>query len=79
MSAARRMRRERERCWRHASLKAARAQGCLCLPEFAPDTVAGVPVLAVRHDIWCPLLRVMEERPPGLARSQVLFLRERAA
>jgi hypothetical protein len=70
------MQRDRDRLERRAALHAARAQGCVCRPELAPDIVEGVRVIATRHDDWCPLLKIMEERPPGLSRAQVLLVRE---
>jgi hypothetical protein len=29
--------------------------------------------VTLKHDPWCPLLRVIEERKPGLARSQLVI------
>ena len=57
---------------RVAALRAARAQGCTCEPEVR--FVNGQPPLAtLAHDEWCPLLRTMQERPPGAARSQAVI------
>jgi hypothetical protein len=59
-----------------------RAQGCVC----AVDVVFGSPThplagrlpgevaVQLRHDDWCPMLRTMQERPPGTARGQVLLI-----
>lgn len=79
------MRRRRERELRKAArreaIRAARAKGCTCDPEVVFDLpshpVAGLAAeqdrivsATLRHDDWCPLLRVAEERPPGLARLE---------
>lgn len=81
---ARRMRRRREREQRKAvergAIRAVRAQGCTCNPEVAFDAPDhplaaaardGVVPATVKHDSWCPLLRVIEERPPSAGRTQI--------
>jgi hypothetical protein len=67
---ARAIRRTRERKLIKASRAAVKAQGCVCDVEIVP---VGDEEYQARHDDWCPLLRVMEEREPGLARSQVIL------
>ena len=39
------------------------------------ETVEGLnaPAVAVRHDDHCPLLRTVQERPPGLGRWQAVL------
>src|SRR3954447_14402356 len=80
----RRMRRAQRREAAKKMLAAARTEGCVCDVEIvfdAPDhPLAGhgssaVHVVSLRHDDWCPLLRVMEEHEPGLARAQLLLYR----
>jgi hypothetical protein len=67
------MRRQQERDARKAARAAARRQGCACHVEAVVlGWVAGIPEVQVRHDDWCPLLRVMQEREPG-ARSQIVI------
>lgn len=66
------------------AIRAARAQGCTCDVEIrfgSPEhpfhgTEAEKYGVSVMHDDWCPLLRVMEERKPGLARTQLVISRE---
>jgi hypothetical protein len=66
---------DRERQARNLALRACREQGCTCDVEITVETVDGLdaPAAAVRHDDWCPLLRTMQERPPGLARWQAVL------
>jgi hypothetical protein len=81
----RRLRRRRQRQAKKNAIRAVRAQGCVCDVEIhfdRPDVpgarvakAVGIPNLAVLHDDWCPFLRVIEERQPGLARSQALIYR----
>lgn len=64
---------------KRAALAAARAQGCTCDVKVVvqpPNGVGGLHDITLRHDSWCPLLRVMEERSPGPARSQVVLWRQ---
>lgn len=70
----RRMQRERQKGLRRVSIRAAKAQGCVCDVQISfVDNEHGIDECKVMHDDWCPLLRVMEERPPGLARSQAVI------
>lgn len=57
------------------ALRACRGQGCTCDVEIEVETVEGLdaPAAVVRHEDHCPLLRVMQERPPGLARTQAVL------
>jgi hypothetical protein len=54
---------------RQIAIRAARAQGCTCNVEVIGSGLE----FTLRHDAWCPLLRVMEERGPGPARSQLVI------
>ena len=73
MSEERKLRRRRQREARTAAIRAARAMGCTCdvQIEFGlrdhplHGAVDDLTAVLVRHDDWCPLLRVMEERKPG--------------
>jgi hypothetical protein len=78
---ARKIRRDRERRLAKAARKAARVQGCVCNVEITFDrtdhplrSIDGMAPVSVAHDDWCPLLRVLEERPPGLARTQLMLV-----
>jgi hypothetical protein len=66
---------DREREARDLALRAAREQGCTCDVEIEVETVDGLdaPAAVVRHERHCPLLRVAQERPPGLARWQAVL------
>jgi hypothetical protein len=62
------MRRAAEQRARKALLTACRAQGCTCDVEAEVLRWHGaIPEVAARHDDWCPLLRVMQERGPDRA------------
>ena len=65
--------REQEAC--DLALRACRQQGCTCEVEIEVGTVEGLnaPVTAVHHEDHCPLLRTMQERPPGPARWQAVL------
>jgi hypothetical protein len=65
----------REREARELALRACREQGCTCEVEFIVEGVDGLdaPAVAVVHEDWCPLLRTMQERPPGRARWQAVL------
>jgi hypothetical protein len=69
-----RNRADREQEARDPALRACRQQGCTCDVEITIETVDGLdaPAAAVRHDDHCPLLRTMQERPPGLGRRQAV-------
>lgn len=54
---------------RDIAIRAARAQGCTCNVEVIGSGLE----FTLRHDAWCPLLRIMEERKPGLARAQIVI------
>lgn len=58
---------------RHAAILAAQAQGCTCDVEAVTRGTHGpnAAYIELRHDDWCPLYRVMCERPPGPARTQI--------
>lgn len=60
---------------RDVALRACRQQGCTCEVEIVVEIVDGLdaPAVEVRHDDHCPLLRTMEERPPGLGRWQAVL------
>jgi hypothetical protein len=53
------------------AIAAARAQGCACQPDVLVEWNTGEHVshISLGHQDWCPLLRVMQERPPA-ARTQ---------
>lgn len=67
------IRRQRETQVRKIALQVARAQGCTCQPDYeVVGWIRDTPEVALKHDDWCPLLRVMEERGPDRG-PQVLF------
>lgn len=55
---------------RDLALRACRQQGCTCDVEITVEIIDGLdaPCAAVAHKDWCPLLRVEQEKPPGLGR-----------
>lgn len=77
MTDARSLRRRREQQATKDARRGCRAQGCTC--EVALEIVSweeGMPQVAARHDDWCPLLRVMQERDPSARHQVVLSLRK---
>ena len=80
---ARRMLRRKQATARKNAIRAVKAQGCTCKPEIvfgAPDHPGAGKIwpgntVSIRHDDWCPLLRVLQEREPG-ARMQLLVYPE---
>jgi hypothetical protein len=67
--------RDREREAHDLALRACREQGCTCDVEITIETVDGLgaPAATIEHDDHCPLLRTMQERPPGLGRWQAVI------
>jgi hypothetical protein len=66
---------DREQEARDLTLRACRQQGCTCDVEITIEIVDGLdaPAAAVHHDDHCPLLRTMQERPPGPERWQAVL------
>jgi hypothetical protein len=63
--------RERQACL--VSIRAVRAQGCTCSVEVSVcDWFENLPWVEAAHDDWCPLLRAVQERGSGSARSQLV-------
>lgn len=67
--------RDREREAHDLALRACRQQGCTCDVQITVETVEGLdaPAAVVAHEDHCPLLRTMQERPPGLGRCQAVL------
>jgi hypothetical protein len=73
------MARRRRTAARKNAILAVKAQGCTCRPEIdfdAPDhplhgQLGPCEQVSVRHDDWCPLYRVLQEREP-MARMQAV-------
>ena len=67
--------RDREQEAHDLALRACRQQGCTCAVEIRVEIIDGLdaPAATVQHEDHCPLLRTMQERPPGLARAQAVL------